>query len=609
MKCICNVTCKYIKDIDMYGKEPQLYYKGEAKKTSWMGRIFSILFVVVYIAFLVYKLIRMLRKTDVTFYDTFTYSPEPSKIKVTNENFYGGFALEDPDTYDPYIDEGIYIPKASFRRAERKGEKFIWEIVDLELEPCKIEKFGSSHQEKFKTKTLDNLYCFKNMDFILEGHFSYDLYSFFYIQFFPCVNSTESQNCKPLEIIDQYLKNTFISFQWQDIELTPKNYSYPVRPRDVDIYTSVGKKLFQEIHTYFQVVNIETDIDFIGFDEFENIKTDTFIKYDEMIIMSNIIETDIYETGESFCDFTMKLSENIRVERRTYTKLITILGDVGGLMEVVFTVFRVFCSLSVDILYDISLVNNLFSFDLDRKAIKLKEKNNHSKNQNEDKNKNKNRNIILENETPKIFSPLKPRRHKSSRISLFRYSDKTLGTANRLNEDTTKNNRISSNNDSLLVVKFENKISKHKRNLNYERPNLGLYDNDTIKNKNLLSLRKRNFNKINEKDELNEVEYSNNINNEENESSKGNIVNKIKITRSCVYLCFCFARKRNNIQNVLLNEGMRIISNKLDIFNIFDKLYRDEKIHEKLRRHEVIEMTDETIAKLRTIYNKSSYKV
>ena len=91
------------------------------------------------------------------------------------------------------------------------------------------------------------------------------------------------------------MKNTFISFQWQDIELTPKNYSFPIRPRDVDIYTTVGKKIFKEIHTYFQVVNIETDLDFIGFDEFENIKSEIYLKYDEMIIMSNIMENDIYQ--------------------------------------------------------------------------------------------------------------------------------------------------------------------------------------------------------------------------------------------------------------------------------------------------------------------------
>ena len=184
MKCICNVRCRLYKDIDMFGKEPELYYKTKPKKTSWIGRIFSFIFVIVYFAFFIYKLIRMLKKTDCTFYDTFTYAAEPPAVKITKENFYGGFALEHPITYDVFIDEGIYIPKAFFKRAERQGENFDWQVTELELERCKLENFGSIYQEKFKTKTLDNLYCFKNMDFVLEGHFSYDLYSFFYIQFF-----------------------------------------------------------------------------------------------------------------------------------------------------------------------------------------------------------------------------------------------------------------------------------------------------------------------------------------------------------------------------------------------------------------------------------------
>jgi len=575
----------------MFGKEPQLYYKGEEKKTSWIGRIFTVLFVVAYFAFFIYKVIRMMRKTDVTFYDTFTYAAEPSKIRVTNENFYGGFALEDPETYDVFIDEGIYFPKASFRRAERKGKNFDWDIVDLELERCKIEKFNLAHQEKFKTKTLDSLYCIKNMDFLLEGHFSYDLYSFFFIQFFPCVNTTESQKCKPIEVIDYYLKNTFISFQWQDIELTPKNYSYPTRARDVDIYNTVGKKLFQEIHTYFQIVNIETDIDFIGFDEFENIKTESFLKYDEMIIMSNLIENDIYETGESFCDFTIKLSENIRVERRTYTKLITILGDVGGLMEVLFTLFRIICSLSVDILYDISLVNNLFDFDLDKKIIMLKEK------------KKQKENIILENERPKIFSPKKLSRKISSNNTLFISSDKTLGTGNRFKEETIRNNGLNNNNQSPIVVKFEKKISGLKGK--YRRTHLHSFDKDSITKNNLNSLRKKNFDKINENNELDEYDYNlNNISIQDNEQRKENIISKIKMTRACVYLCFCCVRKRKIVQNVLLDEGIGVISNKLDVFNIFDKLYRDEKIHEKYMKHEVIEMSDKCKANLRTINHK-----
>ena len=164
MKCLYNIG-KILKEIDMFGKDPEFYYKGRTKKTSWPGRIFTILFVSMYIAFFIYKLVRMMRKIDVTFYDTFTYSAEPPKVKITKKNFYGGFALEDPETYDVFIDESIYIPKAYFKRAERKGENFEWDIEELELERCKIENFGPTYQEKFKTKELDNLYCFKKTDF------------------------------------------------------------------------------------------------------------------------------------------------------------------------------------------------------------------------------------------------------------------------------------------------------------------------------------------------------------------------------------------------------------------------------------------------------------
>ena len=50
----------------------------------------------------------MLQKKDVTFYDRFTYIEKPSKVKVTNENFYGGFAIEDPQTYDAFLMK-VYI--------------------------------------------------------------------------------------------------------------------------------------------------------------------------------------------------------------------------------------------------------------------------------------------------------------------------------------------------------------------------------------------------------------------------------------------------------------------------------------------------------------------
>ena len=574
----------------MFGKEPELYYKGSNKKTTLIGRIFSISFITIYFVFFVYKLIRMLKKKDVTFYDTFTYAEEPPSVKITKENFYGGFALEDPNTYDVFIDEGVYIPKAYFKKAERKGDIFDWQIIELELERCKVENFGSLYQEKFKAKTLNNSYCFKDMDFVLEGHFSYDLYSFFYIQFFPCVNTTEKQNCKPLEIIDYYLKNTFVSFQFQDIELTPNNYKNPFRPRDVDIYTTVGKNMFKEIHAFFQVVDIQTDMDWLGFDEFENIKSEKFLKYDETIIMSNIIDDDIYINGDSFCDFTIKLSENVRTERRTYTKLIAILGDIGGLMEVVYTLLKIISSFAGDILYEIALVNNLFSFDLNNKVIILKDK----------KNVKKIEFMKEKEEDSKTYSSINSLQ-KMTIQNTFINDDMNIPSRNRFKEDTTYRNKYDKeNNENVEVMKFPKKKAFLRRKSN-------ITSNES-KNKMILTSNNINIYKSPNNFDQKEIQFYPNLNNRNvqkaNREQNRNIINKIKYNKSCIYFFFCFVRKRKTMENILLDEGMNIIVEKIDIFNIFEKMYKYDEI--KVINKKIIEMSDESKIKMKAINNNKT---
>ena len=75
MKCLFYSYCQLLKQVDMFGKEPEFYHKGKPKKTSWVGRIFSIFYFIIYFAFFLYKLFKMLRKIDVIFYDTFTFPP------------------------------------------------------------------------------------------------------------------------------------------------------------------------------------------------------------------------------------------------------------------------------------------------------------------------------------------------------------------------------------------------------------------------------------------------------------------------------------------------------------------------------------------------------
>jgi len=538
----CKCSFKFLKNIDMFDKSFDLYYKGENKKSTYFGSILTIIYGIIYFLFFLFKLVRMINKREITFYDTIAYLEEIPEIDLTNENFYGGFALQHPETYDNFIDETIYYPKAYFKIGKLEGDNWVWTIKEIELEVCQLEKFGSSYKENFKNKKLNNLYCFKKIDDKLFGHFSYDYYSFFFLQFFPCVNSTNNNKCQSKEKIDYYLKSTYISFEMQDIEITPLNFSYPIRERDVDIYATVGKKLFQELHILFQIVHIETDLDSLGLTDFLNVKSEKYLKYDSFVQMTNILENDIYETGESFCNVTMKLSEKVLTERRRYTKLIEVLRDVGGFMEVMLSVLKIVSFFSTNILYEKSLVNCLFEFDINKKII----------------------------------------------ITHNRYHNK-LKVSNNVEQRNSKKN-----NYKIDYNKFYNNdvIITSKNNLNYNMEKQKNYENSfNSKTKNIKIIRnniqrkyfsKRRINKSNILRNINEEQNNHiniaNLNNEiiENEQKDRLIVDKIKINKCCIYFCFLCVRKRKNMENILLDEGMRIIIEKLDIINIFKSLCRDD---------------------------------
>jgi hypothetical protein len=89
-----------IENLDMFGRRIELYYEGKQKKNSLIGIIFTLIYITIFLVLFIYKFIKMIRKTEIIIYDTYAYTGQPPSIQLTNENFYGGFALEDPLTYD-----------------------------------------------------------------------------------------------------------------------------------------------------------------------------------------------------------------------------------------------------------------------------------------------------------------------------------------------------------------------------------------------------------------------------------------------------------------------------------------------------------------------------
>ena len=96
------------------------------------------------------------------------------------------------------------------------------------------------------------------------------------------------------------------------------------------------------------------------------------------------------------------------------------------------------------------------------------------------------------------------------------------------------------------------------------------------KNKN-----KRNQVKINEVN--NGTIFSTNqiISNEEKSKTieeKRNIIENVYINKFFAIFAFCCIRKRKNINSYILEEGVGIIKEKLDVINIFQKLFYEEQL-------------------------------
>lgn len=187
MRKTCNINCKFFEDIDLFGMEAEVYFKGKSKRSSTLGKILTILYGILYAAFFIYKLVRMLKKVDVTFYETTTFTGEIPSLYLDNDMFYGGFGLMDVRTGGTFVDPTVYTANAVFFHQKKVGNTFDGAFDPVELEVCDINKFGKNHQSIFSDKNVDKLYCFKKMDYTIAGHTTYDIYNYFQIFFYPCV--------------------------------------------------------------------------------------------------------------------------------------------------------------------------------------------------------------------------------------------------------------------------------------------------------------------------------------------------------------------------------------------------------------------------------------
>lgn len=306
-------------------------------------------------------------------------------------------------------------------------------------------------------------------------------------------------------------------------------------------------------------------------------------------MVNSVNDISPLRTGAPYCNILLQLTEQMITIDRTYTKLLEVLGDVGGLMEFVFSFFRLLSIFITEALYEKSLVNNLFSFDLDKKTVELK-----------NLNKKKGNNNLNDSESIK---PINSLRKQPTKITIYG-NDETIRTKNILNEGgLSKEENI--NNEPISVVPHapninvnvqtrKKKIKKKKSKIS---SNLGRIGDEDVKSKNEFKA-----------NEIEAIKISNqNLNSEgvnsETDKKKRNIIDRLNFRKVDLYLCFLCTRKRKNMENILIDEGMRMISQNLDVLKIFINQMKVNNYMEQSKDRHTIRMSDECKRKIVDYYS------
>ena len=558
-----NIENDFLTDFDLFGKVPEMYYKGKSKKASTMGLILTVIYIILYIAFLIYKLIRMFKRVDMTFYDSYTFQGLPS-INVTNNEFYGGFGM------GGIVDEKMYFLIVTYVSKWKVNGK--WQNITkvLQTDICNIDWFGPDYRDIFRDKPLDQYYCIKDVSgMVLEGYSNLERFSYFNVKFFPCVGKTQKgEDCYPPSIVAKFFTVNTAELLIQSNDLNPEDYKTPIIRKEVDMNSPVFKDEFQLMYSYLQIVNVETDEDITGLNFFtDTIRKQQYLRYSHtFIITSPLIFGDILDGPyRPVADSTLQLHGQVLTEKRQYTQLIDVLGDVGGLMEILYTIFNLIASLVIEVLYDKSLVNNLFSFDLNKKYVMFNSHKYKIKHNNED-----NGIIALKKEDPHEFKEKGEDLENNKNIEIYKKDN--LGDQNVM-----PRNSISQGKKKVVKKRKQKKLnSKASKSSMIQLKDQNI-PNENIQNyENRLSIdENRNIMSIYNAEKEPAGSHNDTINSSDRELKSIYINNWL-------ICCFWCSNRKKNVNKILIEEGSKLITERLDILNMFSHLYVIELMQKKL---------------------------
>jgi len=463
----------FLKKIDGFGVPYFFRYKTKKNFTTSLGGLVTILFIILVFCFVIYYLVPFDGKKNFTllYYTTNIQNPEPINLMQSKSIFSFGLICE--NDIDNINVNNLLDLESKFITIKNTDGNNIKTIVNISSHSCTLSDFNNDYNEVYNKLNLVNHKCLDKNDFIVEGSFSDEIYSYYEFNFKSKSNSKENINN-----INKLLQNNEckIQFIYIDINMNLNNYKNPIKyflnSYHIELYPDL--LIIQNIYLMNQYL-INDDKIFSVFNE-DNSNPERYISFSRF--EQYLINKD---NPNNYAKICLKADNRKTYIKRKYQKFIEFYADISSIFVSVFSLLMIIVNFFNSFLAEFSLSKKIFLFkdvynkniDFKKKVLKIQqlisltnqytpnnieveseqkiENNTNSKDNNSN---NKNNNIDLEIDDLEIF------RIKNEILSNFYKSE---SQSNK--ENTEKDFRFKKNHKINLSKK--NNVNNINKNISF----------------------------------------------------------------------------------------------------------------------------------------------
>ena len=443
----------FLKNIDSFGVPFSFKYKTKEKYRTSIGGLVYIIFCIFLLSFTIYYFVPFSNmKNFSSIYNTINI-PNGEQINLKQSKIPLSFGLICNDNTD-ILSKNIFELNAKFINIQQNS-KYVKNIINILTHNCTYEDFNNEHNDYFDKFNLSNYKCLDNKDFIIEGSYLDEQFSYYEfnlnsnLNLFDINNFLEKNECR-LQII------------YTDININLNDYKNPIKSFLSSIYIDLFSSTLILQDIYFMKHYLFNDDYLFGVFNEENSKPGIYISFSRYEKYS--IYKDNSSNDYSYARIYLKSDTRKSYIKRKYQKFIEFFADISSIFICIYLLLKIMVNYIDNFFAYFSLSKKIFIFkDINNKDLDLKKK------------------VLKINQlitlTNQYNSYIKPETAKDEKLDLDEIEIFKIKNDNINNMQQSENEPIKRNTDKdILLFQKRNKNLVGKNNsFNYQY-NLNFYN-------------------------------------------------------------------------------------------------------------------------------------